>query len=128
MSMDRKTTVYKLEAGKIAFCEKRVQAIHSNVFPYFTGLPVSLSLYRLYSSRAWLHNSCMIQCKLPVTRWCNNLSLAGKQPVWIKLPLTQIQYLRKVPGFPSAAHIYRRTENCYAHMSITPGIIYYVYT
>ena len=57
MSMDRKTTVYGLEAGKIAFFEKRVQAVHSNAFPYFTGLPVSSSLYRLYSSRAGLHNS-----------------------------------------------------------------------
>ena len=57
VSMDRKTTVYGLESGKIAFFEKRVQAVHSNVFPYFTGLPVSSSLYRRYSSRAGLHNS-----------------------------------------------------------------------
>ena len=57
MSMDRKTTVYRLEAGKIAFFEEHVQAVHSNAFPYFTGLPVSLSLYRRYSSRARLHNS-----------------------------------------------------------------------
>ena len=41
-----------------------------------------------------------------MTRWCNNLSLAGKRPVRIKLPLTQIQYLREVPGFRSAGHIY----------------------
>ena len=41
--MDRKTTVYGLQAGKIAFFEKCVQAGHSNVFPYFTGLPVSSS-------------------------------------------------------------------------------------
>ena len=58
VSMDRKTTVYGLEAGKITrFFEKRVQAVHSNAFPYFTGLPVSSSLYRRYSSRASLHNS-----------------------------------------------------------------------
>ena len=57
VSMDRKTTVYGLEAGKIAFFEKRVQAVHSNAFPYFTGLPVSSSLYRRCSSRAGLHNS-----------------------------------------------------------------------
>ena len=44
VSMDRKTTVYGLEAGKITFFEKRVQAVHSNVFPYFTALPVSSSL------------------------------------------------------------------------------------
>ena len=49
----------------------------------------------------------MIQSKPPVTRWCNNLSLAGKQPVRIKLPLTQIQYLHEVPGFRSVGHIYR---------------------
>ena len=32
VSMDRKTTVYRLEAGKTAFFEKRVQAGHSNEF------------------------------------------------------------------------------------------------
>ena len=40
-----------------------------------------------------------------MTRWCNNLSLAGKRPVLIKLPLSQIQYLREVPGFRSTGHI-----------------------
>ena len=48
----------------------------------------------------------MIQSKPPVTRWCDDLGLAGKLPVRIKLPLTQIQYLREVPGFRSAGHIY----------------------
>ena len=43
VSMNRKTTVYRLEAGKITFSEKCVQAVHSNAFPYFTGLPVSSS-------------------------------------------------------------------------------------
>ena len=57
VSMDRKTTVYGLEAGKIAFFEKRIQAVHSNAFPYFTDLPVGSSLYHRYSSRAWLQNS-----------------------------------------------------------------------
>ena len=47
----------------------------------------------------------MIQCKPPVTRSCNNLSFAGKRPVRIKSPLTQIQYLWEVPGFRSAGHI-----------------------
>ena len=47
----------------------------------------------------------MIQYKPPVTRWCNNLSLAGKQPFRIKSPLTRIQYLWEVPGFRSAGHI-----------------------
>ena len=48
----------------------------------------------------------MIQCKPPMTCWCNNLSFARKQPVRIKSPLIQIQYLREVPGFRSAGHIY----------------------
>ena len=43
----------------------------------------------------------MVQYKLPVTPWCNNLSLAGKRPERIKSPLTRIQYLREVPGFRS---------------------------
>ena len=47
----------------------------------------------------------MIQSKPLVTRWCNNLSLAGKRPVRIELPLTQTQYLHEVPGFCSAGHI-----------------------
>ena len=46
----------------------------------------------------------MIQCKPPV-RQCDNLSLAWKRPVQIKLPLTRI-YLRKVPGFRLAGHIW----------------------
>ena len=76
VSMDRKTTVYRLEAaasrarGSFPLCisviprqmgvrvfRKRVQAVYSNAFPYFTGLPKSSSLYRSYSSRAGLHNS-----------------------------------------------------------------------
>ena len=58
VSMDRKITVYRLETGKTAFIEKRVQAVHSNMFPYnFTGLLVISSLYCLYSSIAELHNS-----------------------------------------------------------------------
>ena len=47
----------------------------------------------------------MIQCKPPVAPWCNNLSLAGKRPVRIQLPLIRIQYLRGVLGFRSAGHI-----------------------
>ena len=49
------TTVYGLEVGKTVFFEKRVLTVHSNLFPYFTGMPVSSSLYRPYSSRAGLH-------------------------------------------------------------------------
>ena len=57
VSMDRKTTIHGLEGSKIAFFLKCVQAVHSNALPYFTGLPVSSSLYRCYSSKAGLHNS-----------------------------------------------------------------------
>ena len=39
-----------------------------------------------------------------MTCWCNNLNLAGKRPVRIKSPRTQIQYLWEVPGFRSAGH------------------------
>ena len=52
-SMDRKTTIYGLEAGKIAFFEKRVQAVHNNALPYkFIDLPVSLSLHHGYSKQS----------------------------------------------------------------------------
>ena len=50
----------------------------------------------------------MIRCKAPVTPWCNNLSLTEKRPVRIKSPITWIQYLREVPGFRSAGHIFSR--------------------
>ena len=70
--MDRKTTVYRLEAGKITFFEEHVQAVHSNVFPYFTGLPVSLSLF-IVAELGFIS-----QYDTPMTCWCNNLSLAGK--------------------------------------------------
>ena len=47
VSMDRKPTAYRLEAGKIVFLEKRIQAVPSNTFPYFTGLPLSsIEYYR----------------------------------------------------------------------------------
>ena len=70
MSMDIKTIIYGLEAGKILFLEKAYKVS----IVYFTGLPVVLSLYPLYSSRAGLQ----IQSKPPVTCWCNGLSLTGK--------------------------------------------------
>ena len=77
VSIDRRTTIYGLEAGEIIFFLNAYHAVHSNAF---ADLPVSSSLYHLYSSRAGLHTSVisMIQCKSPVTRWHNNLSLAGK--------------------------------------------------
>ena len=50
-----KTAVIKAGAYIVSI-EKRIQAVHSNAFPYFTGPPVSSSLYHLYSSRARLHN------------------------------------------------------------------------
>ena len=57
MSVDGITTVFGLEVGKITFFEKRTQAVHSNAFPYLTGMPVNSSLRRLYSSRVGLHSS-----------------------------------------------------------------------
>ena len=57
VSIDRKTTVHRLEAGEIAFFGNAYHNVHRNAFPYLTDLPVSLSLYCLYSSRAGLHNS-----------------------------------------------------------------------
>ena len=42
--IDKKETVYKLEACEIAFFETRALAVHSNAFPDFTDLPVSSSL------------------------------------------------------------------------------------
>ena len=44
VSIDKKTTVYKLEACEITFFEMRALAVHSNPLPYFTDLPVSSSL------------------------------------------------------------------------------------
>ena len=56
VSIDRKTTIYRLEAGEILFFRNVYRDVHSNTFPYFADLPVSLSLYRLYSNRVGLHN------------------------------------------------------------------------
>ena len=44
VSIDKKETVYKLEACEIAFFANHALAVHSNMFPYFTDLPVSSSL------------------------------------------------------------------------------------
>ena len=44
VSIDKKTTVYKLEACEIAFFETRALVVHSNALPYFTEMPVSSSL------------------------------------------------------------------------------------
>ena len=58
VTIDRKTTVYRLEGGEIMLfylmCTKLSMATHSCIF---TDLPVSWSLYHLYGSRARLHNS-----------------------------------------------------------------------
>ena len=57
VSIDRKTSVYRLEACKTVFFQEPYQAVHSNAFPYLTDLPVSSSSYPLYGSRTVLHNS-----------------------------------------------------------------------
>ena len=44
VSIGRKTTVYRLEACEIAFLRTHALAVHSNMLPYFTDLPVSSSL------------------------------------------------------------------------------------
>ena len=44
VSIDKKTTVYKLGDCEIAFFETRALGVHSNALPYFTDLPVSSSL------------------------------------------------------------------------------------
>ena len=48
VSIDKKTTEYKLGACEIAFFETRALAVHSNTLPYFTDLSMST---------AGLHNS-----------------------------------------------------------------------
>ena len=50
-------TDWKLVKSRFFFLKKRVQAVHSNAFLYFTGVPVSLSFYCCHSSRTGLHNS-----------------------------------------------------------------------
>ena len=40
----QKNILYRLKAGKIVFFEKRLQAVHSNTFPYFTGTTPGFSL------------------------------------------------------------------------------------
>ena len=44
VSIDKKTTVYKLEACEIAFLENACLAVHSNTLLYITDVPVSSSL------------------------------------------------------------------------------------
>ena len=45
VSIDRKTTAYRIEFYEIVlFLKNMYQADYSNVFPYFTDLPVSSSL------------------------------------------------------------------------------------
>ena len=52
----------------------------------------------------------MIKSNPAVTPWCNNLCWTEKRPVQIKSSLTRIQYLKEVPGFRSAGHIWRWKE------------------
>ena len=43
VSVAKKTTLYRLEAGEIAFILNTYQAVHSNTFSYFADLPVLVS-------------------------------------------------------------------------------------
>ena len=46
--IDRKTTIYRLEACEIAFFENTALAVHSSTLLYFADLPVSSSLYSIF--------------------------------------------------------------------------------
>ena len=105
VSMDRKTTIYELQADKIVFFENAYKLSIVTRSRISLAMPVSSSLYRLYSSRARLQNSVWYSPSL-VTRWCNNLSLAGKRPVRIKIASNSNSIFAQVPGFHSAGHKY----------------------
>ena len=101
----RKTTVYGLEAGKTAFFENTYKlsiAMRSRIS--WACLWVWAYIVIIVAEPGFIIQDDRVQA--PCDTLCNNLSLAGKRPVWIKLSLSQIQYLRKVPGFPSAGHIW----------------------
>ena len=56
VSMDRKTTIYGLQAGKIVFFENAYKLSIVTRSRISLAMPVSSSLHHLYSSRARLHN------------------------------------------------------------------------
>ena len=83
----------------------RALAVHSPALPFhwpacelYQGVTGGLHCIIL-NYEAW-------PCYYKDTISLNNLSLAEKQPVRKNSPLTRIQYLREVPGFRSAGHIW----------------------
>ena len=96
---------------KLSFLKMRALAVHSNTFPYSTDVPVRFKLIAFFivAQAGFIIQYDTVQ----PPPWYNNLSLAGKRPVWIKSPLTQTKYLREVPGFRSAGHKchHRMVEN-----------------
>ena len=115
VSIDRKTAVYRLEAGEIVSFSFSyfLSSCPRNTFPYFTELPVSL--YCLYSSRAGLQYDTVQAC------CCNNLNLAGKQPVQIK-PLNSI--FRNVLGSLSGSHTLLLCKNYSLNKTCMYRIVY----
>ena len=105
VSRDRKT-VYRLEAGKITFLQNAYKlsiATHSRISQACLWV-------RAYIVVIVAEPGFMIRSK-PL--WHGG-AIAGKWPVRINLPLTQIQYLHEVLGFCSAGHI------CWQIAAISP--------
>ena len=83
---------YRLEAGKITFFAKCVQAVHSNAFPISLAcLWIRAYIVFIVAEPGFIIQHDTVQA--PCDTLSNNLSLAGKRPIQIKLSLTQIQYL-----------------------------------
>ena len=103
VSIDKKTTVYKLEACEIL--ETCALAAHSNAFLYFTDLLVSSSLNSDYCTKvvyrglALYHTKVWSPAVLPLRRY-----IAEKQPVAMDKIASNLN--SKVPGFRSPGHIY----------------------
>ena len=57
MKICRQNNRIQTRTCEIVFFKNVYKAVHNNVFSYFTDLPVSSSLYPLYSSRAGIYNS-----------------------------------------------------------------------
>ena len=100
--VDRKTTIYRLQACEIALFEKCVyQAFHSNAFP-LTCLWV-----QAYSAFVVAKPGFITQYSTVHAPWCNNLSIAGKWPVWIKLEFNFCRMCRFLLSGPHNNYIYK---------------------
>lgn len=109
VSVNRKTTVYRLKVCEIVFfflfLRNAYQAVHSNTF-HISLTCLWVQAYSIFI----VAEPCFIIEYDTVQAPCNRLvqwsELSWKQHVWIKSPLNQTQYLSKVPTFCSASHIY----------------------